>query len=1124
MQPTAKHTQLNRANPVRFLCEPETLLEKEKDLILELYYASGLTDEEWNCMALAAILNLAKYVELLPASAEHHHSEEGGLFRHSLETALASIRLARNSVLSKVGTHAEVNFARLYWNNAALLGGLLHDVGKVVNNFAVFDLATHQRWQPLNESLWEWGKRLGVETYAVISLSANDFKQTEDPFGTDVGKAALAAKELRDDHEIFSRTLAPKLIPEHYKKWFLGCPTEDVQQALYLSLCAHEGDDRDYLRKCICKADSVSTKNYVAKYSDILASESTLSIVTAFLSGVTYAITKGFWKVNTTGGQLFVIENKCFVDWNNVSLNSLSAFLEANNKKSGFIRQKEELAQWLLDNGLCHANKKYSPDGAMRESAFFTIQPGCLTRPTRAIWLNRSPFAGQVPSISGCILDCTDVPPYNPDDLWSGQHSQEQLVKAQDFMAEAQRQRQENENELFEKTRLNKKAVFDEKTKEKVKELRKFRRVQTGLGQGLKFSFVCKIIDSVLGAFGYTRVVDIDPADVREVSDSRVPQEYDFNFAWEKGSRKTINTFSEDVIHQGVSEEFATKKIGYKQSVEEKNPSLNDTLYLLHEGDKWRSYRKFPEIAHSFSTEENKSAAYGDFLPKKTARFAWKFYPFAQKLAALTSKDSFDKLKFSAEEEKTRLWLKDFMEEGLVPSEIFPKPVPQKVFEEIIEQDKEQQKQTLKTKSQGGIAVRTPETEKDVNVIAEFAGFYETALAAFKAGRLSGCFPTEFKNSEFYPFFIELASIFLNEIKVNRADGTGTLSLVEINKKSLRINAWNLFTARFRALNEQALSQEENDPAVVLATRVEKFLKPVIQIHKDSFYKNDDEECEPVPGDFSVTFNDELTVTAVNFLVREHDSQNWRQTFEYEYAKLFFITNPEAAAPARVADLKNGAEVADKTAGKSRRRRGRNNRSQNTSEQNIGVQNPTGQNNGSENLGDKTNPEKVDGEDEGEINQKGNDNDNTGETSNREDKKDLRPIRTNLSSSESSADQKSGIQSTEGENIEQDKPSNQNKSGQQHLELSRKEFLDQLVEDLFDGGGAILKADDISYSKTGTTEQYSFELKVLQQALKRHCLSLTEVLPQLHTTYHFTFNGTRLTQTKNLGENGESGK
>lgn len=916
MKPIARHTQLNRAHPIQFLDKPEELLEKEKSIILEIYFASGLTDKEWETMAIPAILNLAKYVELLPASTAHHHSEEGGLFRHSLETALTGLRIARNSVLSRVGTHAEVNFARTFWNNAAFLGGLLHDIGKVVSNFAVFNLEDHTRWQPLKESLWEWGLRTGVKEYAVISLLSNDFADTQDPFGSQEAKRVLASALRCDEHEEFSRTLAPRLVPETYIAWFQKVQTEDVLKVLYQSLSTQSAGVNDLLRKCIQKADGISTSNYVKTHTDFPASESSLNIVAVFLDGVRFALNKRFWKVNKPGAEVFVLENKCFIDWNRVALNPLAAFLETNKHNSGFIRKKEELAKWLIDNGLAHANRKYSPEGELRETPFFTIHPLCLTSATRAVWLTKSPFMGLVPSVAGSILDCTDVPSKDADDIFLTDAS-DNPEHAEKIVSSAQKIRESEETEIFNKSRSHTTEKFDSEKVSKVKERNSARR--EGFSKIRPIRTAATLLDSILKIFGYARFVDAEV--VRETTIENDLTVRSQSAVEKKRRDNKTHPDNDNVIRQGVSEEFATKKIWFsKEDIRYFHPEVMDSAPLFYSGQGWKTYEKFPKLprfSESAFIEEGeesnqegippilKSApSFADFRNKNTNKFLWKYYPFADKLAAFTSKENFDSVSFSDAEDSVQLKekLRAFFKEELVPSEIFPAPEPVKA--EKCDEDGVVDREAPQ--------VRTPDFEKNGSVIAGYVSFYRKALLNFKIGRSAGCFPPEFRDSEFYPFFVELAALFLNNVKCSSIDGVLPVSLVEVNRTSVRVNAWMLLSARFRAVCRVSPQSDEEDPAYLLATRVEKFLKPAVQVFRYSFQTDRQPDAKEkdtaLPADFAVIFTDDLTVAAVNFLIREHRTNRYRDDEESSFSELFEITNKGKLKEAAVQDRVFGRE------------------------------------------------------------------------------------------------------------------------------------------------------------------------------------------------------------------------
>lgn len=301
----------------------------------------------------------------------------------------------------------------------------------------------------------------------------------------------------------------------------------------------------------------------------------------------------------------------------------------------------------------------------------------------------------------------------------------------------------------------------------------------------------------------------------------------------------------------------------------------------------------------------DKSPSFSDFADKTTTRFLWRYYPFAQRLSVCGSPHTLKKLKFKPEQEKDRVWLWSFASQGNIPSEIFPR----KIFKK---RDPKQEKspaadvgprsvpgdngntssvgqadlpgRAAASSEAGGVSpsasglpgeIRFAPFETDSALVVHFAKFYEKALKAYRIGVDRGCFPKEFKNSEFYPLFIELATLFTNRAECVAGEGSEILPLVEVNATSVRVNAWVLFCGRFRSVYRNPETDDE-DPANLLTGRVEKFLKPFVQVHPNSFLSRfrgaDGREAEePFSSDYSVVFTDALTVNAVNFLVRAVD-------------------------------------------------------------------------------------------------------------------------------------------------------------------------------------------------------------------------------------------------------------
>src|SRR5215469_17696990 len=103
----------------------------------------------------------AETVGDLPASADHHHAELGGLYRHSLEVALNALEeFEGNIVMERRSDGCVDSFGssrnRPRWQYATFIAALCHDLGKA------FDLEVRGRgetWCPLDEPYAQFGRR-----------------------------------------------------------------------------------------------------------------------------------------------------------------------------------------------------------------------------------------------------------------------------------------------------------------------------------------------------------------------------------------------------------------------------------------------------------------------------------------------------------------------------------------------------------------------------------------------------------------------------------------------------------------------------------------------------------------------------------------------------------------------------------------------------------------------------------------------------------------------------------------------------------------------------------------------------------------------------------------------------
>lgn len=172
-----------------------TYLSYEKLIRLELGKLGFLGHDEKQLIR-QLLRNLLSYMMCLPASSTFHHRTAGGLFYHSLETAALSAELAREGDEPSDG-----------YIFAAFIGGLLHDLGKVLTLFHVYPLALKDqdrsfgrleeawpdanRWRPEDESLWAYCGRHGAKFLAL-------HYQTDAPIGHEAAAAPFWRTLLPD--------------------------------------------------------------------------------------------------------------------------------------------------------------------------------------------------------------------------------------------------------------------------------------------------------------------------------------------------------------------------------------------------------------------------------------------------------------------------------------------------------------------------------------------------------------------------------------------------------------------------------------------------------------------------------------------------------------------------------------------------------------------------------------------------------------------------------------------------------------------------------------------------------------------------------------------------------------
>lgn len=128
----------------------EELLEnftEEMHLLKEL---SQVPDKHFELMFLTPLKKVVQYVQMIPASENHHHARPGGMLEHLFEIIVYALKLRRGKILPTGVAPEEIDLRKDAWTFAVFVAALLHDIGKVIVDTQFND--GKQIWHPLLSS------------------------------------------------------------------------------------------------------------------------------------------------------------------------------------------------------------------------------------------------------------------------------------------------------------------------------------------------------------------------------------------------------------------------------------------------------------------------------------------------------------------------------------------------------------------------------------------------------------------------------------------------------------------------------------------------------------------------------------------------------------------------------------------------------------------------------------------------------------------------------------------------------------------------------------------------------------------------------------------------------------
>lgn len=264
---------------------PEQLLASQAEQLRKLHHDSALSHEEFHTYILPTVRNYAAYVHLLPASEVNHHCGQGGLLRHGLEVATNAARLCNNRKFAMDQVPSLRHHLEPRWRACALIGGMLHDMGKPLIDVGAVDDTGQLVWAPHSKSLWEWLCEHRLTGYRIQWRAGNRYKR----------------------HEALNAIPTYRIIPDATMSWLLQYGSEPMDQLVLM--LAGNTDPRNPYSQLIKQADHQSvSKDLKAQHVHLASTASTFnrSLAARLFRAMHDLLEGGQWIPNRPGSPIWL--------------------------------------------------------------------------------------------------------------------------------------------------------------------------------------------------------------------------------------------------------------------------------------------------------------------------------------------------------------------------------------------------------------------------------------------------------------------------------------------------------------------------------------------------------------------------------------------------------------------------------------------------------------------------------------------------------------------------------------------------------------------------------------------------------------------------------------------------
>lgn len=356
-QPASEAAQSGCRWPVQ---AGERLLTGHAETVASLRHLVGVPQAHWSALYQPLLTAYAAFVQGLPASEAHHHSEAGGMLTHGLQAVLHALTLRRGVLLPSGASAEELAEKQDIWTYATATAALLHDIGKPLCDQQVM------LFDGTGKTLGQWDA-LGGAMAAPATFYESSFRR---------------GRRYRL-HARLPLLLAHHIVPAAGLRWLSA--DLDVFEAWLATLAGGDDELAGELGKLVRSADGLSVAaDLTGAVPQRRASNAVKPLAERMVTGLRYLVDQGRLPLNKPGAAGWVADDALWL----VSKRALDALREhlLGEGQGGVPSRNDRLMDELQSHGIVSGNGERAIWTATIEQGSWSVSLTLLRVPLARLW------------------------------------------------------------------------------------------------------------------------------------------------------------------------------------------------------------------------------------------------------------------------------------------------------------------------------------------------------------------------------------------------------------------------------------------------------------------------------------------------------------------------------------------------------------------------------------------------------------------------------------------------------------------------------------------------------------------------------------------------------------------